>query len=72
MQSRNAEKILKIPSLGKNSIYSITPGAQNSPLFQYKKSGIWLSMTDSQIRAHFKLILNKLHLQDSSLTFHAF
>ena len=29
-------------------------------------------MTDTQVRAHFKLVLKKLNLQDSNLTFHAF
>ena len=29
-------------------------------------------MTDSQVRTHFKILLKKLHMQDSSLTFHAF
>ena len=29
-------------------------------------------MTDSQVRAHFEIILKKLNMDQSSLTFHAF
>ena len=75
MQSKNTVKILKIPSLGKNPIcpvkaiknlLAITPGSQNSPLFQYKKAGVWIPMTDSQVRAHLKVILKKLNMDHSS------
>ena len=81
MQSKNTVKIVKIPSLGKNPIcpvqaiknlLAITPGSQNSPLFQYKNSGVWIPMTHSQVRAHFKILLKKLNMHQSSLTFHAF
>ena len=81
MQSKNTVKILKIPSLGTNPIcpvqvvknlLPITPGSHNSPLFQYKRSGLWTPMTDSQVRVHFKTLLKKLHMQDLALTFHAF
>ena len=81
LQSRNVVKILKIPSLGKNPIcpvqaiknlLEITPGTENHPLFQYKTSTGWSPMTDNQVRYHFKLVLKKLNLQSSNLTFHAF
>ena len=81
LQSRDAVKIIKIPSLGSNAIcpvkavknlLHITPGHRNDPLFQYKTPKGWFPLTDNQVRSHFKLILRKLGLQDSNLTFHAF
>ena len=81
LQSRNAIKILKIPSLGANPIcpfnavrnlLQITPGSRNDPLFQYKTSKGWSPLTDNQVRAHLKLILKKLGLHQSNITFHAF
>ena len=81
LQSRDAIKILKIPSLGSNPIcpvnavknlLQITPGSRNDPLFQYKTPKGWVPLTDNQVRFHLKLILKKLGLQDSNLTFHAF
>ena len=79
MQARNAVKILKIPALGTNTIcpvnaikniLSLTSGASNSPLFQYKSNTQWQPLTDSQVRRHFAMILKKLHLKDSNITFH--
>ena len=83
LQTRNVAKIKKkkIPALGKNlicpvqaikNILAITPGSNNHPLFQYKTSKGWLPMTDNRVRRHFKLILIKLNLHNSNLTFHAF
>ena len=81
IQDKKSVKILKIPSLGANpicpvkavkNILKITPGSNNSPLFQYKASTKWLPLTDSQVRCHFKSLLVKLNLQHSNLTFHAF
>ena len=69
IQARNAVKILKIPSLGDNPIcpvkaiknlLSITPGASNSPLFQYKTKMQWKPLTNNQVRRHFALILEKI------------
>ena len=77
----NSIKILKIPSLGSNpicpvvalkNILQITPGNNNSPLFQFKKSGKWLPLTDTQVRRHFKNVLARVQLQNTNLTFHAF
>ena len=81
IQDRKHIKIPKIPSLGSNPIcpvtaiknlLQITPGSNNSPLFQYKKSTIWLPLTDNQVRRHFKTILKRLQLHNTTLTFHAF
>ena len=81
IQDRKSVKILKIPDLGSNPIcpvmaiknlLQITPGSNNSPLFQYKTSTKWLPLTDNQVRRHFKNLLSKLNLQNSNLTFHAF
>ena len=81
IQSRNMVKILKIPTLGANHIcpvtaiknlLAITPGSKNDPLFQYKTLKGWAPLTDTQVRRHFHLILKKLNLHKSNLTFHAF
>ena len=81
LQDRKTIKIIKLPSLGSNSIcpvaaiknpLQITPGSSNSPLFQYKMPSKWLPLTDNQVRCHFKSLLGRLQLQNSNLTFHAF
>ena len=81
IQSRHMVKILKIPSLGANPIcpvtaiknlLAITRGSKNHPLFQYKTLKGWAPLTDTQVRRHFHLILKKLNLYNSNLTFHAF
>ena len=81
MQTRNVVKCLKITSLGANPIcpvtavknlLAITPGANNDPLFQYKTTSGWVPFTETQVRRHFNLILKRLNLPMSNLTFHAF
>ena len=81
MQSRNTVNILKIPMLGANPIcpvtaiqnlLAITPGSKNDPLFQYKSLKGWAPLTDTQVRRHLHLVLKKLNLHNSNLTFHAF
>ena len=81
MQTRNVVKILKIPNLGSNplcpvkaikNLLDITPGSNNQPLFQYKTTKGWAPLTDTQVRKNFHLILTKLNLANSNLTFHAF
>ena len=61
-----------MPCKGSKNFLAITLGHRNDPLFQYKSSKGWVLLTDNQVRAHFKLILKKLNLQDSNLTFHTF
>ena len=81
MQTRNMVKILKLPSLGSNplcpvnaikNLLAITPGSKNQPMFQYKTLKGWVPLTDTQVRHHFHLILKRLNLHTSNLTFHAF
>ena len=81
IQTRNVVKILKIPQLGSNPIcpvkatknlMAITPGSNNHPLFQFKSSKGWVPLTDTQVRRNFRIILQKLNLSNSHLTFHAF
>ena len=81
LQSKDTVKLTKIPFLGANPIcpvmaiknlLSITPGSKNAPLFQFKTPQGWVPLTDTQVRRHFKMILDRLQLQDSNLTFHAF
>ena len=81
LQSKDTVKLMKISSLIANpicpvmaikSLLSITPGSKNAPLFQFKTSQGWVPLTDTKVRCHFKMILNRLQLQDSNLTFHTF
>ena len=81
LQSRNAVKILKIPSLGRSPlcpvtalkvILAITPGSTNSPLFQVKKNGKWYPLTDSRLRKNLAIILARLGMAKSNITFHSF
>ena len=81
IQTRNTVKILKIPFLGANPIcpvtavknlLAITPGCKNDQLFQYKTLKGWVPLTDIPVRRHFHLILKRLNLHTSNLTFHAF
>ena len=81
LQARNTVKILKIPTLRANPIcpvnaiknlLAITPGLKNHHLFQYKTPKGWKPLTDTQVRRHFHLILKRLNLHTSNLTFHAF
>ena len=69
IQDRKSIKILKLPSLGVNPIcpvtavknlLKITPGSNNSPLFQYKTATKWLPLTDTQVRHHFKHYFSSL------------
>ena len=81
LQSRNAVKIIKIPALGKSPlcpvralkvILAITPGSDNSPLFQVKLKTKWFPLTDSRLRKNLALILSKIGLANANITFHSF
>ena len=72
---------LKVPALGKSphcpvralkAILAITLGSDNSPLFQVKVKTKWFPLTDSRLRKNLAIILAKLGLATSNITFHAF
>ena len=81
MQNRNKAMLIKLPSIFDRQIcpvyhvhklLQITPGHQDSPLFQIEVHGTWVPLTDSRVRKHFKSILTFLQLHDRNITFHSF
>ena len=81
MQTNDKIRLIKIPFLQGSPLCPVTalqvilrsvPGSNNSPLFQIKSKGAWVPLTESRVRKHFSLVLNKLGLQESNFTFHSF
>ena len=81
IQTRDRVKIIDLPFLQHSPLcpimalrvlLSLIPSGNNSPLFQIKNHSKWSVLTDSKVRYHFKLVLKKLGLGSSSLTFHSF
>ena len=81
MQFQNKCKVIKIPFLLGSSLCPVTalgvllrivPGSKNDPLFQVRVQGSWSVLTDSRLRKHFKSVLRRLSLHNTSLTFHSF
>ena len=82
MQTRDSIKILKLPSLNASplcpvralkNLLLLTPGHQDSPLFQIKNDKAqWLPLTDTKARRNFSQILLRLGLQESSMSLHTF
>ena len=81
MQFQNRCKVIKIPFLAGSPLCPVTAlgvllksikGSKNQPLFQIMVDKKITCLTDSRQRKHFKCILNRLHLQNTSLTFHSF
>ena len=81
LQSKNTVRIIKVPALGRSplcpvralkAILAITPGSDNSPLLQVKVKTKWLPLTDSRLRKNLAIILAKLGLANSNITFHSF
>ena len=80
MQMNNSVRLIKIPSLGSSPICpvnalknlkSLTPKGSNMPLFQVKFRGHWVPLSDTRLRKQFSIILAKLQLQSSNITFHS-
>ena len=80
MQMNNSVRLIKIPSLGSSSICpvkalknlrSLTPKGSNKPLFQVKFRDHWVPLSDTRLRKQFSIILVKLQLQSSNITFHS-
>ena len=82
MQTRDTIRLLKIPSLGASplcpvqaikNLLLITPGNENSPLFQIKNEAAqWVPLTDTKVRHNFNQILIRLGLQHSGITLRIF
>ena len=80
LQMNNSVRILKIPTLYPSPLCPVTalkymlkhtPSSTNAPLFQISNHGKWVPLTDSRLRKNFTLILTKLSLQNSKITFHS-
>ena len=82
LQTRDTIRLLKIPSLDAlplcpvkaiQNLLLITPGNENSPLFQIKNEvAQWVPLTDTKVRRNFNQILIRLGLQHSGITLHTF
>ena len=82
LQTRDTIRLLKILSLGASPLCPvkaiqnwllITPGNENSPLFQIKNEvAQWVPLTDTKVRRNFNQILIRLGLQHSGITLHTF
>ena len=81
MQSNNQVKLITIPAINISklcpvsaisNLLCLTPKGANLPLFQVKNAGNWVPPTDSRVRRHFSLILDRLDLAHSGYTLHTF
>ena len=81
MQSNNQVKLISIPAISRSrlcpvsaisNLLSITPKGRNLPLFQVKNAGNWVPLTDTGVRRHFSLILQRLDLAHTGYTLHTF
>ena len=79
LQMNNSLRILKIPSLSSSPLCPVaalkfmlknTPASSNAPLFQILNHGTWVPLTASRLGKKFTLLLKKLGLQNSKITFH--
>ena len=82
IQTRDSIRLLKIPSLGASplcpvraikNLMDLTPGTENSPLFQIKNERAqWVTLTDTKVRRNFSTILQRLGLSQASMSLHTF
>ena len=80
LQFNNQVKLLHIPILNNHlcpvaalkNVLHLTPHSKNSPLFQYRTQSAWVPVTDNQVRANLKIILQKLDLSPTYVTFYSF
>ena len=80
LQMNNSVRLLKIPQLGASPIcpikalttlLSLTPSGPNRPLFQIKLGHQWVPLSDTRLRKQFSIILARLQLAKSNITFHS-
>ena len=81
LQNKDKVVILKLPAVADAnicpvqhlcSLLHVSPGHQDSPLFQIQMYNKWVPLTDSRLRKHLKDVLTSLNLQKSNITFHSF
>ena len=81
LQKKNKAVIVKIPAIqgsilcpvsAVSGLLRLTPGNNDSPLFQVQLFQKWVPLTDTRVRKHFKSILCRLNLANSGITFHHF
>ena len=78
LQSKNTIRLISVPRLGSvicpvaalKKLLKISPGDNNTPLFQILVGRAWFPLTDSAVRKHLKWCLSLADLSPS-LTFHA-
>ena len=80
IQMNNSVRLIKIPYLGSSPICpvkalkklrSLTPSGSNKLLFQVKFGDQWVPLSDTRLRKQFSLILSKLKLRHTNITFHS-
>ena len=68
MQYNNQMKLITIPAITRSklcpvsaisNLLCLTPRGANLPLFQVKNAGNWVPLTNSRVRRHFSLILDR-------------
>ena len=82
MQTRDIVKIIKLPTLQASplcpvqavkNLLLLTPGNQDTCLFQIKNDKAqWIPLTDTKVRRNFSQILQRLGLNNSSMSLHTF
>ena len=82
MQTRDIVKIIKLPTLQASplcpvqavkNLLLLTPGNQDTSLFQIKNDKAqWIHLTDTKVRRNFSQILQRLGLNNSSMSLHTF
>ena len=81
MQTNDQAKLIRLPILNNplcpaaaalRHLLHHSPGAKNSPLFQFRSSQTWTPLTDNRVRSHLKNVLSLLNLNTSFITFHSF
>ena len=82
VQTRDMVKIIKLPALQASplcpvqavkNLLLLTPGDQDTPLFQIKNDKAqWNPLTDTKTRQNFAQILQRLGLNNSSMSLHTF
>ena len=77
---RNSVCLIKIPALGSSplcpvaalkKLLKLTPKGSNAPLFQIQNRGSWVPLSDTRLQKMFNVVLNRLQLKTSSITFHS-
>ena len=79
LQMNNSVRLIKVSYLASAPIcpvsalktLSLTPKGPNKPLFQVKYREQWVPLSDTRLRKHFSIILARLQLHQSNISFHS-